>query len=73
MNFAQIKEKYCFDALKPNLPATYKYLIQQTAKQNKLTTEQAAEKVFSVLSKGKSREEVAKIRKAIDIIKKTIA
>lgn len=52
-----------------NVLETYKYLIEQTAKQNKLTIDQAAEKVRSVLSEGKDFEDAQRIADAVNMVK----
>ena len=70
----ELNVKYCMDAnaSAQSLVNTYRYLISQTAKQNKIPVNEAADRVFKTLSKGKTQDDVAKIKKAIELVKKSL-
>lgn len=48
---------------------TYMYLISQTAKQNNIPVDEAAEAVYNSISSGKSTDDAAKIKKIIELVK----
>ena len=48
---------------------TYMYLISQTAKQNNIPVDEAAEAVYNSISSGKSTDDADKIKKIIELVK----